>query len=113
MQRNLYVLPCTAINPKQLLSIISAQARCELHPCHSSGQHFCTVFFLKAQCKYLVTGFPDFCHGAFSLAEEGSRDHLVNHAHGWSFSAAEDEAMKLERTNSKSLNYKLTRRPKE
>lgn len=47
------------------------------------------------------------------MAEEGYRDHLGNHAHGWSFSATADEAMKLERTNSKSLNYKLTRRPKE
>lgn len=113
MQRYLYVLLYTAINPRQLLCIIShAQARCDLHPCHSSGQHFCTVFFLKTQHKYLITGFPDFCHGAFSLAEEGYRQHLVNHAHGWSFSATADEAMKLERTNSKSLNYKL-RRPKE
>lgn len=49
----------------------------------------------------------------FALAEEGSRDDVVNHAHGWSFSAAADEAMKLERTNSKSQNNKLTRRPKE
>lgn len=48
MQRYLYVLLYTAINPKQLLCIIScAQFRCDLHPCHSSRQHFCTVFFYE------------------------------------------------------------------
>lgn len=83
-QRYPYGLLYIAINPTQLLSITSqAQIRCKLYPCHSSGQHYCTAFFLKMEGKYLVCShwLPDCCHGAFSLAEDDHRDHLVTTMH--------------------------------
>lgn len=72
--------------------------------------------FLKTECKYLE------CNhwlswllswGIFSGWRRPERSFSYNHSHGGSFSATADEVMKLARTNFKSLNCKLTRRPKE